>query len=243
MAARQEVCQVPAEAEASNVADAMEGNKPDEEPTVKEELENDSGAQDSHGDDCPCLDDNNEGPPIKKDYTPEALHAQFLIRKAEYQKSDCHKRMADLLKSKTPPAGWAITKAMAFGLGSFSNICPCGDPTMHSERSLNQLAAFLTIVEQIQEKNRFTVKMFAQDPEFNSSEKMFLKNLGFQVIEDLNGQPMVDGKTFTYCPFLPNCVWPDIICQRQAPALYITDQQQAAIDAIWIDTERAGDIL
>lgn len=67
---------------------------------------------------------------------------------------------------------------------------------------------------------------YAQDPNFQPSDKEFLKKLGIEAIDTPKCFDLVDGETFMYCPDLPFEV-SDHLCRGVHPALYMGNTADA----------------
>jgi len=68
---------------------------------------------------------------------------------------------------------------------------------------------------------------YAQEPLFQSSDKIFLERLGVEVVESPTGLSLINAKTFAYCPFLPRFV--PVLQQDEQPVLYIGNETSSTI--------------
>lgn len=77
----------------------------------------------------------------------EGLLATYRDVIAEWQKSDCRKRLLGYIDSQRPESGWAIRKAVCFALGTSTLYTEAGIGRERTYTFLPQLAFFLDIVQ------------------------------------------------------------------------------------------------
>jgi hypothetical protein len=141
-------------------------------------------------------------------------HARF----ADQWKSSpsCH-RLQELLVSHTTSTS-KVTKAICFGIGTFD---PADGSWEQKRKAHVQLAAFLTIVEHVQSKDKDQhIGCFFQDPIFNSVDKAFISSLGHEVVESPKGFQLVDLSTLAFGVHLYRNIYSEVIAAH-IPAMFI----------------------
>ncbi|KAG9235608.1 hypothetical protein BJ875DRAFT_421741 [Amylocarpus encephaloides] len=82
---------------------------------------------------------------------------------------------------------YVITNIVAFGVGSIHSIFGDGEDgewiNQYQESSAGQLAAILTLSEVLGEPGK-PLPCVIQEPAYSSVEKVWLKSLGFEVVDD-----------------------------------------------------------
>ncbi|KAI8631598.1 hypothetical protein F5Y19DRAFT_399518 [Xylariaceae sp. FL1651] len=116
-----------------------------------------------------------------------------------------------------PIASGAVTKAICFGLGTFD---PADGAWEQKRKTHVQLAAFLTIVEHIENKASRQIRCFFQDPIFNSVDRAFIESLGHEVVESPAGFHLVDSSALVFGIHLYRDVYSQAIA-KHIPAIFI----------------------
>ncbi|KAF2671344.1 hypothetical protein BT63DRAFT_412390 [Microthyrium microscopicum] len=121
--------------------------------------------------------DNDEN---NKTVNYEKAKKQFYRLRDMWERSDVAKTIkSNLLRYD----GCKLTGVIGLALGSFAKL---GSPL--SNRSLTQLAALLYIAKILNEnQGRHDIPVYVQEPCFSSDERLFIHQIGKQVMSDLNG--------------------------------------------------------
>ncbi|KAM0424990.1 hypothetical protein ACHAPT_009791 [Fusarium lateritium] len=110
-----------------------------------------------------------------------------------------------------------VSRAVNLGVGSFDPV----DDSWESKRStFVQLAAFLIIVEELENIIGQKIECFFQDPVFNASDKAFLTNLGHTVVETPAGCEMIDRDTFFFGVHLYKRIYA-MALEKSLPAIFV----------------------
>jgi hypothetical protein len=106
----------------------------------------------------------------------------------------------------------SINTIVCFGLGT-----PASPYENVRHRSNIQHAAVESLMEILNKRNGTHIRCYAQDPDYDESDKELLKAIGIEVIEDPKGFLEVDGNTLVVT-VAPNIAVRQIVADLQWPA-------------------------
>ncbi|KAK4561333.1 hypothetical protein LTR86_004650 [Recurvomyces mirabilis] len=115
-------------------------------------------------------------PPLK-DLTLDQLRADFATKSKAWRQSSCRKETLAIIDKQTPEGGWAITEAICLATGSFSR-----DNWASRQRSVTQFAAFVDIVQHLQDQQQHQIIILAQDPVYTALDIDFLRDKGIRTL-------------------------------------------------------------
>lgn len=115
---------------------------------------------------------------IDRRATLESVTADFEKRSKIWKSSSCRREVRQILDRQKPDDGWALSKAVCLGTGSFHR-----DNMDCRKRSMFQLAAFVDIVRLLQLTSPKPIELFAQDPFYTDLDMEFLCSLNVHVLE------------------------------------------------------------
>lgn len=117
-----------------------------------------------------------------------------------------------------------ITRAICLGLGAFD---PEDGSWLAQRRSHIQMAAFLTIVDTLEEcyngveKERDTrIACFYQEPRFAQPDKDFIASLQGKIVESPASYHLIDETTLVFGVHLYRDIWADAL-QRSLPGMFV----------------------
>ena len=149
--------------------------------------------------------------------TIAAKHTEYGRR---WRESEAYKQSAGFIQSTLLPLeNLYIDCCICLGLGSFT----MDEPLLHHgpdpRRALSQLVAFESWIELL--KARFLIhRIIFQDPRFLHSDRQFLENQGYEVLEEPACEALVSSSTFLYASYTPIHVVPGFL-GRAYPAVVI----------------------
>nr|OQO30870.1 hypothetical protein B0A51_01494 [Rachicladosporium sp. CCFEE 5018] len=109
----------------------------------------------------------------------ETLVKQFNEQQLIWRRSEARNSLCRTLAVLKPTAGWAISKAVCLGFGSFSE-----ENQSNSRRTMTQMAIFMDIVKHLKGQGAIKIEVYAQ--EVNAVldvDKTFLASLEVKLIE------------------------------------------------------------
>ncbi|KAI1343286.1 hypothetical protein F5Y15DRAFT_229915 [Xylariaceae sp. FL0016] len=133
----------------------------------------------------------------------------------QWTSSPCHHQLQELITSRA--ADCVVTEAICFGVGSFD---PADGAWEVRRRAHFQLAAFLCIVEQLQERGHRHIRCYFQEPLFNSVEKSFIESKGHRVVDSPQGFDMVSPSTLVFAIHMYRGIYSHII-SKSLPAIFV----------------------
>jgi hypothetical protein len=110
--------------------------------------------------------------------TIEEVETTFRQKSLAWRQSTCAKELYRCLDRLAPENGWAITKAVCLGYGSFSR-----HGWDSRQRTTAQLAMFLGVVAYLKKQTGSKIDMYAQETSFGDLDRPFLASKGFTVLE------------------------------------------------------------
>ncbi|KAF2205934.1 hypothetical protein GQ43DRAFT_361114 [Delitschia confertaspora ATCC 74209] len=125
--------------------------------------------------------------------TVQGLMEEFREFERRWRETSCKRGVEGLLKRRGFKEG-DLKEAVCLGVGSFSVDWE------HRGRSLWQLVLFLGVVREVSTP-AIPLKLFAQEPCFNSIDKAFLRELGFAILNN-DAHKHFTPTSFVYSPFL-----------------------------------------
>ncbi|KAH9905476.1 hypothetical protein F4778DRAFT_779812 [Xylariomycetidae sp. FL2044] len=111
----------------------------------------------------------------------------------QWKTSTCFRQLKDLVTSEAK--GTLVTRALCLGLGTFD---PTDGAWQAKRKAHVQLAAFLCIVEGLEQASQQKIPCLFQEPLFNLTDRDFLRSLGHETVQSPEGFDMVDGETFVF---------------------------------------------
>ncbi|KAK3677017.1 hypothetical protein LTR78_003222 [Recurvomyces mirabilis] len=115
-------------------------------------------------------------PPLM-DLTLDQLRADFATKSKAWRQSSCRKETLAIIDKQVPEGGWAITEAICLATGSFSR-----DNWASRQRSVTQFAAFVDIVQHLQDQQQHQVIILAQDPVYTALDIDFLRDKSIRTL-------------------------------------------------------------
>ncbi|OTA99617.1 hypothetical protein M426DRAFT_16292 [Hypoxylon sp. CI-4A] len=133
----------------------------------------------------------------------------------QWKPSVCCHQLKEIITSQHHSP--TVTRAICLGLGSFD---PEDGSWKGKRRAHVQLAAFLTMVEQLQHGDQQPIRCIFQDPAFNSVDKDFIRGLGHEVVDSPEGFDLVDPSTLIFGVHLYKDTYSRAIAQH-IPAVFV----------------------
>ncbi|CAJ2503353.1 Uu.00g107470.m01.CDS01 [Anthostomella pinea] len=149
----------------------------------------------------------------------------------QWKSSICCRQLQELVASHGAES--SISQAICFGLGSFN---PADGAWEARRRAHLQLAAFLSIVEQMRTGHQQSIRCFFQEPLFNSADREFLESLGHQVVESPEGFGLVDSSTMVFGIHLYRVVYSQALA-KHTPAIFVGTPYD-----VWEDFHGSSDL-
>ncbi|KAI1505849.1 hypothetical protein F5X99DRAFT_366319 [Biscogniauxia marginata] len=133
----------------------------------------------------------------------------------QWKSSVCCRQLDELIASR--PIQHPVSEAICLGLGSFD---PADGAWEVKRRAHVQLAAFLSIVEQIQSAQKRPIRCVFQEPCFTPVDKSFLESLGHQVVDSPEGFNLVSPAALVFGVHLYRNVYSEAIAQH-TPSMFV----------------------
>jgi hypothetical protein len=133
----------------------------------------------------------------------------------QWNESRCCRQLKELMSTKS--AQTRPTNAICFGLGSFD---PEDGSWQIRRRSHIQLAAFITMVQCLEELHDLKIRCLFQEPCFTDSDKQFLQFLDYEVVDSPSGFGEVSAESLVCGVHLYRDTYSTII-EKHIPAIFI----------------------
>ncbi|ROV88413.1 hypothetical protein VSDG_09223 [Cytospora chrysosperma] len=143
----------------------------------------------------------------------KANHAKVA---SKWHESECRTKLCHVIKTNAM-SHTKITRAVCLGLGAFD---PEDGSWVSQRRSHIQLAAFLAIVEILEEMTGLTIECFYQEPRFAQPDKDFVESLGGKVIDSPGAYDMTDESTLVFGVHLYRDIWAAAL-KKSLPAIFV----------------------
>jgi hypothetical protein len=194
-----------------------------------------------------------------EDMTIDLVTSRFNILKRRWLLSASHAALCAALKRQLPPplvqnvsgdtaenqhSSRSVSRTFLLGSGSFSSLH--FGSTSRQYVSVLQLAVFVSLTEAIEaaQGEGLKVKMYAQEPMYNTLDKEFLKSLGIDAMPVSEGWAVLDqsgkdGHVFVYAPGAESEVAVKVFAA--SPAFYLGNDPRAYIETFTWTRDRASD--
>lgn len=152
---------------------------------------------------------------------------------SQWKSSASYNRLKELLSTHSGITSSHVTKAICFGLGSFD---PPDGAWDQKRKTHLQLAALLTIVDDLEGRSGHQIQCIFQEPIFNPVDKAFIASLGHEVVESPLGFQLVDPDTLAFAVHLYRDIHSQVIATH-VPAMFVGTPY-----GIWEDFNQVADL-
>ncbi|KAI5455953.1 hypothetical protein BGZ63DRAFT_323463, partial [Mariannaea sp. PMI_226] len=146
---------------------------------------------------------------------PDEFLVDYQRLREKWQDETCCRRLRELVSKHAGDV--KISKAIHLGIGSFD---PQNGAWDAKRSTFIQLIAFLVVVEELEKAMGKKVHCIFQEPMFSQSDKDFLTNLGFEVVEAPEASALVDQETLLVGFHLYRDIYAEAL-EKCLPAVFV----------------------
>ncbi|KAF3760036.1 hypothetical protein M406DRAFT_222847, partial [Cryphonectria parasitica EP155] len=158
----------------------------------------------------------NFRPNRRPQLSADEIRADYNDISSQWLSSGCHATLSNLVRDNASSHA-GVRRAVCLGLGAFD---PEDGSLLAQRRSHIQLAAFLTIVQILEEEGKGKIECIYQEPRFAQPDKDFIASLGGKVLDSPASYDLIDETTMVYGIHLYRDVW-NAALDKSLPAMCV----------------------